>query len=332
MTRPKRIEFAGAWYHVMGCGIGQRSVFPSDSCRQLYLELMRETHTLFNVEYHAYCLLNQGYHLIVRTREANLASIMQHINGVYTQRHNRIQRKNGPLFHDRYRAILIDAGIYLARLSRYVHRRPLEAQHCPVLSNYRWSSYPVYLAQAYQPEWLYCAQVFSGFGKQEYRSRYKVFVERGVDKELDIFYSSFRHSAILGADAARRDEAIRVIGSMSRKSATNVIGVPHPYPMEDILSTVAQYFCVEKEVLFVDGRGKRNLPRALAIFLCRDLGRYALNDIVDCFGVSSCSAISMSVQRIKIQIGNNSKIARATREIRARLTSTNNKQFIAVNR
>ena len=51
---------------------------------------------------------------------------MQHINGVYTQRFNRLQRRDGPLFRGRYKAIMVEAGVYRLSLTRYIHCNPVE--------------------------------------------------------------------------------------------------------------------------------------------------------------------------------------------------------------
>ena len=68
------------------------------------------------------------YHLLIEPPEANLGRIMRHINGVYTQRHNRMKKTDGSLFRGRYKAILVDADNYLLQLSRYIHRNPIEGK------------------------------------------------------------------------------------------------------------------------------------------------------------------------------------------------------------
>ena len=69
------------------------------------------------VETHAYCLMGNHYHLLIHTPEGNLQRGMRHLNGVYTQRYNRIEKTDGPLFRGRYKAVLIESDAYLLNVS-----------------------------------------------------------------------------------------------------------------------------------------------------------------------------------------------------------------------
>ncbi|GJL56402.1 MAG: hypothetical protein NPIRA02_35340 [Nitrospirales bacterium] len=80
----------------MNRGAGCRSVFTNNEQRKYFLDLLAETSDRFNAEWHAYCLMDKHYHLLVRTPEANLQRIMRHINGLYTQFYNRLEGRDGP--------------------------------------------------------------------------------------------------------------------------------------------------------------------------------------------------------------------------------------------
>src|SRR5690625_2272987 len=109
MARPLRIEFAGAWYHVMNRGARREAIFQSDEQREYFLSLLSVTAERFNAEWHAYCLMDNHYHLMLRTPEGNLQRIMRHVNGLYTQYFNRTEGHDGSLFRGRYKAVLVDA-------------------------------------------------------------------------------------------------------------------------------------------------------------------------------------------------------------------------------
>ena len=53
---------------------------------------------------------------------------MRHVNGLYTQRCNRAHRRAGPLFRGRYKAIVVEAEAYVARVIRYIHLNPVQAK------------------------------------------------------------------------------------------------------------------------------------------------------------------------------------------------------------
>ena len=107
MPRPLRILFPNACYHVMNRGSGRQKIFKNNFHRMMFLDLLEESHKMFGLEIFAYCLMDNHYHLLVSTPDANLSRIMRHINGVYTQRYNRLLKTDGSLFRGRYRAKLI---------------------------------------------------------------------------------------------------------------------------------------------------------------------------------------------------------------------------------
>ncbi len=109
MSRPLRIQYAGAWFHVMNRGTARKSIYLNDQHRYLFLSLLQEIHIRYQVEIHAYCLMSNHYHLLIRTTHPNLSRVMQHLDGIYTQRLNRLVNKDGALFRGRYKACLIEA-------------------------------------------------------------------------------------------------------------------------------------------------------------------------------------------------------------------------------
>ena len=117
MSRPQRIIYEDAWYHVMNRGAGRRKIFNDRADREIFLETLGEACHQFCIEVHAYCLMGNHYHLLLKTPQANLSRAMRHINGVYTQRYNRSNKTDGSLFRGRYQAILVDSDAYLLHLN-----------------------------------------------------------------------------------------------------------------------------------------------------------------------------------------------------------------------
>jgi len=91
MSRPLRIEYPDAWYHVMNRGWRYGDIFEDKKDYSVFLELLRETIEIFHIKIAAFCLMQNHYHLLIQTPEANILRSMKHINGVYTQRFNKIQ-------------------------------------------------------------------------------------------------------------------------------------------------------------------------------------------------------------------------------------------------
>lgn len=93
MSRPLRIEFPGATYHVMNRGLAVRPIFQTAADRATFLEGLGAVHARWGLQIFAYCLMRNHYHLCVQTPRVPLSRIMRHVDGVYTQHYNRRHRR-----------------------------------------------------------------------------------------------------------------------------------------------------------------------------------------------------------------------------------------------
>ena len=300
MARPLRIEYNDAFYHVMNRGRGRQQIFNSPSYYQAFLETLAEAHIRFNTRIHAYCLMRNHYHLLIETPEGNLNRIMRHINGVYTQRHNRLKRTDGPLFRGRYKAILIDSDQYLLPLSRYIHRNPIETKKPSVkpLSRYPWSSYPSYIDEQEPLDWLYRELIYDVLGEARKYTGYRTYIEQGVEKELQAFYGKGKIAAVLGDKAFRARALKKNRVPMADESRANIKGRP---TFTQIIEAVAQVFGKEKShlVLSPKGRRQRNIARKVAMYLCQQQGGMSLNRIASDFSVNHVGSVSNALNDVK---------------------------------
>lgn len=198
MPRPLRIEYNGAWYHVMNRGTNHQLIFHNDEHRKIFLSLLGELAQQFYIETHAYCLMDNHYHLMLRTPIANLGKAMRHLDGLYTQKFNRSENRDGPLFRGRYKAILVDAESYLLELNRYIHLNPLSINSSTSPYNYPWSSYQAYIGLQKKEPWLHTDLILNLFNKN--RKKYQEFVDEGIPDEITKFYSKSHLSSILGKE------------------------------------------------------------------------------------------------------------------------------------
>ncbi len=86
MSRPLRIEYPNAYYHVMNRGAAKQIVFHNSKHYQLFIRLLAELHKRFHVKIHAYCLMPSHYHILFQAPLANLSNAMRHLNSLYTRR------------------------------------------------------------------------------------------------------------------------------------------------------------------------------------------------------------------------------------------------------
>ncbi len=80
MVRPLRIEYENAFYHVINRGRGRQWIFHDKGYYEAFLEVLSQAHQRFHIEIHAYCLMGNHYHLLVKTPLGNLSRAMRHIN------------------------------------------------------------------------------------------------------------------------------------------------------------------------------------------------------------------------------------------------------------
>ena len=187
MSRPLRIQYPNAWYHVMNRGRHGEKVFETNKDYWSFIELLEELNEVFNVKVAAYSLLSNHYHLLVNTPDANLSRSMRHLNGVYTQRYNKRHACDGQLFRGRYKSIVVESDSYALELVRYIHRNPLEAGLVDNLEKYQWSSHKGYLSDAKEWKWLhkdYVLKMFSGL-KNESKRLYRNFVLKETPEEIN---------------------------------------------------------------------------------------------------------------------------------------------------
>ena len=126
MSRPLRIKYPGAWYHVMNRDRRFENVFAGNKDYEIFVELLKDASEMWNVNIAAYCLMPNHYHLLIQTPLGNISRTMRHINGVYTQRYNQKHGDDGQLFRGRYKSILVHGDRYLLQLVRYIHRNSLK--------------------------------------------------------------------------------------------------------------------------------------------------------------------------------------------------------------
>jgi len=300
MARPLRIQFAGAWYHVMNRGAGRRIIFADDRHRNRFLDLLGDIRERYRVEVHAWCLMGNHYHLLIRTQLPNLARAMRHLDGVYTQWHNRVHETDGALFRGRYKSIVVDSGSYLAQLSRYIHRNPVDAKLTPHIENWRWSSYRAYigLAQRADCDWLCKNEILGLFGSHHPHRHYRAFVELGVDDEIREFYGGDRIPPVLGS-APFREKLRRLAEEIDSSEIPEQKRLRKTPDLESIIAATAEAFGLAPEAVTNGQRGQTNVPRAIAMRFCRSPGGYPLAVIAKAFGLRSYTSVAMAAQRVQ---------------------------------
>lgn len=186
MPRQARIDAPGALQHIICRGIERRKIFWTDADRDDFVEhlgsLIEETRS----QCYGWALLSNHFHLLLKTGNTPLTTLMRRLLTGYVVRFNRRHRRSGILFQNRYKSILCQEDAYLLELVRYIHLNPLRARVVKTLrqlDRYGYSGHSVIMGYS-DKGWQNARKVLSLFGKRlsSARKHYRKFIEKGIAK------------------------------------------------------------------------------------------------------------------------------------------------------
>ena len=306
MARPLRITFPDAFYHVTSRGNEQKAVFKSNSDREKFLSYLESAAERYNAVIHAFCLMDNHYHLLLETPSANLPQIMRHINGAYTTYFNIKRSRSGHLFQGRYKAILVDKDTYAKELSRYIHLNPVRAHMAKVPGDYPWTSYNAYIGESKAPDWLHREFILAYFGKQTAtaQKRYREFVQALARRECGSPLSEASSSLVLGPAEFVQNIKKRFIGKQVRSR-----DLPALRQINKGLDLETVVDLVKREL-----KDASMQTRNACIYLCRKYTGQKLRTIGQQFGISD-AAVSQVCKRLKVRIESDGTLRKEIAEL-----------------
>jgi REP element-mobilizing transposase RayT len=183
MPRKARIDAPGALHHIICRGIERRKIFLTNDDRDDFVDrlsrIMSESETLC----YAWALIPNHFHLLLRTGNVPIATVMRRLLTGYAVRFNRRHRRHGRLFQNRYKSILCQEEPYLLELVRYIHLNPLRAgivSDLNALDRYVYCGHSRLIGHI-SDGWQSVDGVLSLFGKQKKAARrhYRGFIQAG---------------------------------------------------------------------------------------------------------------------------------------------------------
>lgn len=291
MARPLRIQFPGALYHVTSRGDKKQKIFEDDRDREAFLKILASVVEQCNWLCHAYCLMDNHYHLLVETPDGNLSYGMRQLNGVYTQRYNRTHHTVGHLLQGRYKAIVVEKDTYLLEVSRYMVLNPVRAQLVTYPWEWNWSSY-LATASIRKPSGSVSTDwILSQFSKNKKRAQqaYREFVISGMEKEAP--WKDLKGRIILGRD----DFVAKIRGLLGGKEEIKEIPRVERFATRPRLSQI-----------FGERRDRRERDRRL--YTAHITYGYTLKEIGDYLRIHY-STVSKAVKNLQ-RDGNSSKYSR----------------------
>ncbi|EKD52187.1 MAG: protein of unknown function DUF1568 [uncultured bacterium] len=302
MARPLRIEYDGAWYHVMNRGLERRNIFREPKDYDHFISLLKEITEIFSIEIHAFSLMPNHYHLLIHTPKMGLSRAMRHLSGVYTQCFNKRYKRDGVLFRGRYKACLVDSNEYLTELVRYIHLNPVKAGLCQHPKEHLWTSHLYYLTDCKGYDWLF-RDILREYGKttRVARQNFDLMVRGNLSEEI-IQAIEQPKNGIIGGDffvswvnenfVESRHKKAKEISRKEKELQSSVTG-------RDIIENIQHCYDVNLAELRSTIRGQRNEARSLAIYLMRHRLGSSLKTISRWFRVENEYVIAKTLSRFK---------------------------------
>jgi len=230
MPRKMRVQYPGAMYHIMSRGDQRDHIVLDDVDRHDFIKTLAEACLKTDWLVQAFCLMNNHYHLVIETPNANLVAGMAWLQSTYTIRLNNRHKLTGHVLSGRYKAQIVEGSGngYLRTACDYVHLNPIRAALLPReerLLAYPWSSFPMYLAaREHRPAWLRVDRLLGEHGIEQdtpvSRREFERHMERRRLEEVDpVAMEAFRREWCLGSEAFRKEQLERMEGRLGQHHA-----------------------------------------------------------------------------------------------------------------
>ena len=318
MSRAWRIVYPGALYHVLSRGNERRDIFVDDDDRRMFLDTLGQMAERFQLDIAAYVLMGNHYHLLLRTRRANLSKSMQWFGVTYTNRFNSLNSHSGHLFQGRFKSMIVQNDAYLLRLSYYIHRNPVRAGIVERLADYRWSSYANYAFGKKGPDWLNTELLLSQFINVDDSHRAYRQAAQKYSKEEHLLWEDLRHGFIMGSKQFVESIKASYLPTAPHKEIPHQIKVACDVDPRVLLEKAATVLGADLKRFKNSGKVSAQdvLNRDLLLYMVWQQGHQTNQQIGELFGLTY-SAVSRRISLFKNRIRRD-KIARETRTVKVK--------------
>jgi putative transposase len=267
-----------------------------------FLDTLGECCERFELDAFAYVLMDNHYHLLVRTQRANLSRALHGLSGTYTRRFNNRHGRSGHLFQGRFKSMLVENDAYMLQLSCYIHRNPLRAGLVKRLADYPWSSYLAYAYGRRVPEWLSTEPILGHIKVANPRRAYRQKVQRYADEETRL-WEDFRHGFILGSKEFVESIRSRFLPKQPAEAVPQQRRLARDQELPTILQAASQRIGYDLSRSLAGRRlsGVEKEKRDLLIYWIWKAGVFTNAEIGKRFGLTY-SAVSHSVQGMKAKL------------------------------
>ncbi len=177
MPEVYRYDYPGSFHHVYLRGVDRQAIFLDAADRFRFLESIEKAYKKYKFKVHAYCLMDNHYHLYIESVEGNLSSVMHKINTAYVRYFNIKYDRLGPLFERRFNSKVVQSNNYSLTVMAYIHNNPVKDGLVREVDQYLWSSYPIYIGKFKPRVFFEMTMILDYFriNKMTFNSEFKKF-------------------------------------------------------------------------------------------------------------------------------------------------------------
>ena len=316
MSRPLRIDVPDGIYHVTSRGLERRRIVRDQADRRRWTELLGRVALRRAWRVYAWVLMDNHYHLFVRTVRGDLSAGIHDLNGGYVTGFNRRHRRSGPLLQGRFKGILVDSEFHSWELNRYIDLNPVRAGLVTQPEEYRWGSCQYYFGVGRVPEWLAWEEILAQYGRTLRRARqaYKEYVMAGVFSPPESPLRGTVASALLGSAKFIECMRSRLLEGLPDREVPGARELRASIPLQVIEHAVCQSYDVSVELLCTRGR-RNNEQRSVAIYLSRRLTARSLTEIGRHFGGVNAQAVSNIEAQTRTRLQGDRRLSKRVCEI-----------------
>ncbi len=323
MSRPLRLEFPGALWHITQRGNERKDIFRCDADRTLFLDLLVRSIEIYRWILHAFVLMTNHYHLIIETPLPTLSRGMHDLDGDYAQKFNGRHDRVGHLFQGRFKGSLVERETHLLALCRYVVLNPVRAGMVETPAAWPWSSYRATALLEPPPPWLEVDWTLRQFGsdRRSAAQRYREFVAAGIGMTRSP-WEDLKSDLYLGSDAF--GERLRdLIGAREfPPEIPRSQRLIRPPALEAIVDLVSGEFSIGPAQL---RKGRRSEARLVFAWLARRARASSLGEIGEVLSLSA-PGVSHLLRAAEGRIQRDAKLAELVERLHGQLTSNNSEK------
>lgn len=320
MSRPLRIEFPGAIYHVMARGNGRQDIVYDATDRQRLVDGLETTVERYGWEVFCYVLMTNHLHAFFRTPEPNLSRGMQYWLSGYANWWCRRHGHAGHLFQGRFKGELVEDETYFWSVSRYIHLNPVRSGMVGHPAEWPWSSYAGYANRRRRVPWICYDTVLRAWqgelGGSDAPRAYRKFLERGIEDPP----ASPLEDALQGWILGSQDFADRLRNLLHSRDAQPE--VPRDSQLRglgvsSIWLAVAAHYGVAQEAL--GQRSRHTEIRSVAAWLAKRHSPATLRELAPLLGLGRAQSVGNLTRRVDHAIGKSKELRRTIETIESRL-------------